>query len=141
MDNPRPLELLKQIKLECIERSNKHCKRHKKLKRIDDRLDILCTCLSGISTALLVSGFMIHPLLIASACCSGISFVVSNVQRSYNFKNKYIQHNISYYQYLELAREINVVMSKNHLTNDEYREYIQDINNRINLFHDTELII
>lgn len=141
MDNVKPLDLLYQIKIECIISSKTHKEKHLKLKKIDDRVDIICTCLSGVSTALLISGFLIQPLLIASAVCSGISFVISNIQRSYDFKNRYIQHNISYYQYLELAREINTVMYKNHLTNDEYQDFIIDINNRISLFHDTEIIL
>jgi hypothetical protein len=80
-------------------------------------------------------------VLVASAICSGLSFIVSRTQDKINLKQKYTQHNLTIKQYSDLNREICSVLSKNHLTNEEYQAYIDEIYDKISLIEDTSLII
>ena len=134
-------KILHDIKKDCYNKVKIYKKKYKKIKKIDDIIDMSCALMTGTSIALTISGFTIPPLLIASAVTSGASFCISRVQDKINFKSKYTKHNMTINQYNNLIREIITILTKNHLTPDEYHKYIIEVYDKISLIDDSALII
>lgn len=137
--NTNKIVILRNILKNCIVYSKLHKRKYKKMKKFDDIIDVSNSLLSGVSIGLLITGFEFPPLLIGSACLSGVHFVSSRLQDKYNFKLKYSNHHISLCQYNNLAREITAVLSKNNLSNQEYQNYIEECNDKISLIEDTQI--
>ena len=55
-------------------------------------------------------------------------------------KRKYVQHSITIAQYDALAREIIAVLHRNHMTSNEYDEFIDAMNDKMALIDDTRII-
>ena len=136
-DKRKYLNNLKDI---CFNQSKKYKKRYRKLKFKDDMLDVSTSCMTASVIAFTISGFVLPPLLIASASLSGVSFVIQQGQKTYQFKRKYIQHSITITQYDALAREIIAVLHRNHMTSNEYEEFIDAMNDKMALIDDTRII-
>jgi hypothetical protein len=134
-------QILRDIKNECILKSKKYKKKFKKYKRIDDFIDGTNALLNGVSISLIISGFGIPPLLVASAITSGVNFILSRFQDKINLKSKYTNHNLSINQYSNLSREILAVLTKNNLSSEEYHNYICEVTDKIALIEDSSLII
>jgi len=130
---------LKTILKSCQTNSKLYKRKYKKMKKIDDIIDLVTALLSGGSIALIIVGFTNPACLIASAILSGVNFVIVRLQDKYNLKHKYIQHNLSMQQYNDLMREISAVLTKNNLTSDEYQSYIEECYSKISLIEDTQL--
>jgi hypothetical protein len=131
---------LRRLQKMCIHESKNYKKRYKKLKRIDDRLDVITTILNMSSISLTVSGFGLPPLLIASASCAGFSLILSQAQKAYNTKVKLSTIGTTIIQYDSIAREIGAVLLRNHMTSKDYSEYIEDVNSKLSMIDDTRLI-
>lgn len=131
---------LRNIHKSCLGMAKHYKRRYKKLKRIDDFLDVTTTTLNMSAVALTVSGFVVQPLLIASATCAGLGLVVSQAQRTYNCKNKLSNFNVSVLQYEEICREITAVLHRNHMTSKDYQEYIEDVNAKLAMIDDSRLL-
>jgi hypothetical protein len=128
-------ELLCEILSECCERTKDHNKKHHKLKKIDDIVDVIISCSSAVSICLLLSVVAI-PVAIG---LSGMSFVLGAISKSLNWKGKYLSHNQSSRNFSNLAREINTTLRRNHLTNDDLIEYMESVNARIRLIEENEI--
>lgn len=135
----KKISILKDVLKECLENSKQCNIKYKRLKKFDDRLDVFSSFLSGSSIVLVLVGFEFPPCLIASAVLGGIDFIIKRGQDKYNYKQKYLQHNLTMLQYKELAREIRAVLTKNHMTSDEYQNYIEECNDKLSLIQDTQL--
>jgi len=135
------VKILRKLRKDCIDKIKIYKKKFKKLKRIDDAIDMMTATFTGVSISLTITGMTFPPLLIASATTSGFAFIIDRVQDKYNFKSKYTQHNLTINQYNNLAREILTVLTKNNLTPDEYHNYIVEITDKISLIEDTAIII
>tara|TARA_R110000772_G_scaffold17782_1_gene49488 strand:+ start:1566 stop:1991 length:426 start_codon:yes stop_codon:yes gene_type:complete len=133
--------LLRQISRDCIVKARSYRTRHKKLKFRDNAIDIFTSVLVAGSMSLTIMGITFPVLLIPSAVCSSIAFVITQAQRSYNLKHRYNMDAITYTQFEQISREISIVLRKNHLTNDDLIDFLEDINNRIALIEDTAIII
>lgn len=134
-------KLLREIAKKAVIKSKMYKRRHKKLKFIDNMIDLFISGCCACSMSLTILGIMFPPLLIPSAVLSGSAFVVAQIQRQYNFKNKYNMDGITYTQLKELSREINIILRKNHLSNNDLIDVIEDINNKLSLIEDTAIII
>jgi hypothetical protein len=134
------IKILNELKGGCLKKSKLYKKRYKKLKKIDDITDFTTSILNASSISLIVSSVSMPLLVIPSAVCSSIQFVIGQVQNKVNLKNRYNRHLTTSYQYEQLAREILIVLSKNHLTNDQYEAYIQEVNDKIGLIQDSEIL-
>lgn len=134
------IKMLKCILKDCLTLSNLYRKRYLYLKKVDDRIDFFNATSSGTAIILIVIGFTNPVCLLASAILSGINFVVSRGQDKLNFKSKYTQHLTTFQQYTDLAREIQVVMTKNNLTSDQYQDYIDELTSKRSLIEDSQLI-
>jgi hypothetical protein len=135
----KKIKILKEVLKECLDHSKTYKSKYKKLKKFDDRLDVLSSFLSGGSIVLVLVGFEFPPCLVASAVLGSIDFVIKRGQDKYNYKQKYTQHHLTMLQYKDLAREIRAVLSKNHMTSEEYQNYIEECNDKLSLIQDTQL--
>ncbi len=131
---------LNELKDKCFEESKIYKKRYRKLKLKDDAIDVITSGMNASVIALTISGFVLPPLLIASASLSGFSFVIQQGQRTYNLKRKYIQHDITIKQYDALAREIISVLHRNHMSGAEYDDFIEQVNDKWSLIDDSRII-
>jgi len=131
---------LNELKDKCFEESRAYKKRYSKLKWRDDFIDVITSGMNSGVIALTISGFVLPPLLIASASLSGVSFVIQQGQRTYNLKRKYIQHDITIKQYDALAREISHTLYRNHMTSEEYDDFIEQVNDKMALIDDSRII-
>lgn len=133
-------KLLQEIKIKCIDKAKGYTIRYKKLKKYDDITDLIVSFLNSANIACLISGLSYPPILIACLVCSGVSFIISRVQQSYNFKHRYTTHNQTINNYNELSREIVNTLYRNHLTNDELDDFIQYVNSKIDIIESTSII-
>ena len=131
---------LNELKDKCFEESRSYKKRYSKLKWRDDAIDVITSGMNSAVIALTISGFVLPPLLIASASLSGTSFIIQQGQRTYNLKRKYIQHDITIKQYDALAREIISTLHRNHMTSAEYDDFIEQVNDKWALIDDSRII-
>jgi len=136
-DKRKYLNNLKDI---CFNQSKKYKLRYRKLKHRSDMIDVATSSMTASVIALTISGFVIPPLLIVSCSLTGLSFVIQQGQKTYQFKRKYIQHSITITQYDALAREIISVLYRNHMTSNEYDEFIDAMNDKLALIDDTRII-
>ena len=136
-DKRKYLNKLKNI---CFEQSKKYKLRYRKLKFKDDMLDVATSCMTASVIAFTISGFVMPPLLIASASLTGVSFVIQQGQKTYQFKRKYIQHAITIAQYDALAREIIAVLHRNHMSSEDYDNFIEQMNDKMALIDDSRII-
>lgn len=134
------VEILKRRLKTCLDLSKSFRKRYQKIKKWDDRIDFFNAISSGTAIILIVVGFANPPCLLASAVVSGVEFIVSRGQDKWNLKAQYTQHHTTHHQYNDLAREIQAVMSKNNMTSEEYQNYIEEINGKMSLIEDSQLI-
>jgi len=133
-------ELLKKIKNKCKIKSEQYIKRYKRLKKIDQRLDLTISFLNSANIALLISGLTFQPVLIGCLVCSSSTLILSRLQQSYNLKHKYNCHNNTVNNYNDIVREITNTLYRNHLTNEQLEDFIEYINSKISLIEDTTII-
>jgi len=132
--------LLKKIKNNCIEKSKQYLVRYKRLKKIDDIIDIIISFLNSANIACLISGLSYPPILFASIACSSVSFIISRAQQSYNFKHRYTTHNNTVNNYNELIREITNRLYRNHLSNEQLEDFIEYINSKLDIIENTSIL-
>lgn len=133
------IQELKKIKTECLANSVLYKRKHQKLKKRDQTIDGVCSVLNAGSITLILSTPTVPPLFIASAVCSGLQFILSRVQEKLKWKEKYNSFLTTSNQYYGLASEINVVLHKNHLTNELYEAYIEEVSDKITLVRDSQI--
>lgn len=131
---------LRRLQKICINDSKDYKKRYKRLKWISDVVEVAHTSLNMSAVALTLSGFGIPPLLIASACCAGAGMVLSQGQKSYRSQTRLTNYNVCVTQYDSIAREINSVLLRNHMSSKDYQEYIDDIHAKLDLIDDSRLL-
>lgn len=127
--------ILKNILKECLDKSKKHQKKHSRYKMYDEVLGLVEAGLSAVSIVLLLSGY---GVVLAVICNSG-SFVLGRVREKLNYTMKQNKHNLSFKQYSNLARELQAILSKNHLTDEDIINIIDEINGKMALIQDDEL--
>ena len=131
---------LNELKDKCFEESKAYKKRYSKLKQKDDFIDVATSGMNSAVIALTISGFVLAPLLIISASLSGVSLIIQQGQRTYNLKRKYITHDMTYKQYIDIVRKIEAILQKNHMTTEEYDQFIDQIHDRLALIDDARII-
>jgi len=134
-------KLLREMAKNCVNKSKLYRKRHKKYKFRDDIIDLSVSMMVGASMSLTIMGITFPILLIPSAILSGIAFVLSQAQRQYNLKHRYNMDSITCIQLQELSREISIVLRKNHLSSEDYEDFLNDVSNKLSLIEDTAIII
>jgi hypothetical protein len=135
-------ELLGKSIAECITKSKKYFARYSKLKKRDDRLDVIKDTLNACSIGLIVAGLVAFPpaLFIAIACNIG-NYICTRWSTTLDYKHKYSRDALSSKQLVDLAREMTAVLAKNNLTSEQYMAFIEETNNRIALISDSAIPI
>lgn len=133
-------KLLKDIKNKCLIKSKLYTKRYKKLKRIDQVIDLTISFLNSANIALLISGLEFPPVWIGCIVCSSGTLILSRLQQTYNLKHKYNTHNNTIIYYNDISREITNTLYRNHLTNEQLEDFIEYINSKLSLIEDNEII-
>ena len=131
---------LRRLQKICINESKDYKKRYKRLKWKTDAVEVIHTSLNMTAVGLTLSGFAIPPLLIASACCAGAGLVLSQAQKAYRTSTRLSNFNVCVTQYDSIAREINSVLLRNHMSSKDYQEFIEDINAKLDLVDDSRLL-
>lgn len=131
---------LDKLKKECFSLSSVYRKRYKKLKWRDDVIDVITSSLNAGVIALTISGINFTPLLFISIGLSGVSYIITQAQRTYNLKRRYITHDMTYKQYIDIVRKIEAILQKNHMTTEEYDQFIDQIHDRMALIDDARLV-
>ena len=134
------IKILKSMLMKCHDTSHDYKIKYRSLKKLDDRLDFFTAILNGTAIVLIMAGFTNPSCLLASIIISSVDFVITRAQDKMNFKAKYTNHLTTYQQYADLAREMGAVLSKNNMTSQEYQNYIEEINSKIPLIEDSQLI-
>ena len=133
-------KLLREIHQKCLAEHKAYKKRYKYLKKRDDLVDVAHTSLNMSAVALTISGFGVPPLLIASACCAGLGLVLAQAQKTYNSKVRLTNYSVCVCQYDEMCREITSVLYRNHMTSEDYQDYIETIHAKLSMIDDSKLI-
>ena len=133
--------VLRDIKQKCIKYVKSNTKKYLKLKFINDMLDLSLAFLQSAGISCTVLGMTYPVLLPISAVVSGVAFIGSRLQDKYNFKTKLAQHQLTIRQFNHISREIVAVLSKNNLSEDEYYNYIIEIQDKISLIEDSSIIV
>lgn len=134
------IQYLKQLKEDCKLNSNKYYIAYKRLKWKDDIIDISTSLLNATSIALMISGLSFPPVLLGAITCSGLAYIITQVQKSYNLKHRYTLHDITYKQYLDTIKKIDEVLTKNGLTGEQYEYFIQNMNEKCSLIDDARIL-
>jgi hypothetical protein len=133
--------LLRKMAKDCIDKSKLYRKRYKRYKFRDDMIDIFTSSCVACSMSFTIVGITFPILLIPASVLSGFAFIITQVQRQYDLKRRYHMDSVTYTQLVELSREISIVLRKNHLTNEEYEDFLNDVSNKLSLIEDTAIII
>jgi hypothetical protein len=133
-------KVLKQLRQECMKNYKEYSERYRRLKRKDNITDGVCSVLNCGTIVCIVNTPVVPPLFIPSAVCSGLQFIISRYTEKMRWKDKYNQYLTTANQYYALNKEILVVLHKNHLTNEQYGDYISEITDKLNLVRDTQLL-
>jgi hypothetical protein len=133
------IKVLKKLKDDCNNKYKEYNKKYKKYKRYDDITDFITSILNASSISLIMSSLTLPLLIIPAGVLSSAQFIITRAQDKMKLKDKYSSFHISANQYDGLRREIITVLSKNHLDNSQYQQYIEEVHDKINLIKDTEI--
>ena len=87
----------------------------------------------------LVITFMgLTPVIVISLSLTSLSTVIIAGMNSYDIDYKIQSHNNSYLQFSEIYRHYQSILIKNGLTSKQVDEYLNEMNEKINLVMDTE---
>lgn len=133
------VDTLNKIKKECLRYSTQYKKSHQKLKKRDNVIDGVNAVLNATSITCIINSPAVPPLVIAAAVSSALQFVLSRIQDKMRWKEKMTAFLTTSNQYHNMASEICVVLHKNGLSNEQYGEYLEEVNDKISLIRDTQL--
>lgn len=144
MDNSERIEYkknaLKNILNNIIEKKKYNFQNYKKFKKINSLCKITFTCLNGLTIAALIAGLAIPPILIGCGISSGLAFILNSCYEAANINDKMNKYDITTRQYDEIIREVNIILIYNNLKPEQIDEIIENINQKISMIADTEIL-
>ena len=121
--------------------SYKHYKKHKKLKKINTILKVIVNVLNAGSICSLVISYMgLSPVILISLSFTSMSSLLTAFLSSFEIDYKINSHNNSYLQYSEIYRHYNQLLIKNGLSSGDIDILLNEMNEKLNLIQDTELL-
>ena len=112
----------------------------KKINETSEAGIIFCSSLS--TSVLLTTLFNMNPhFLIVGTVLTTISTITKAVKNVYKLNDTIESFKTTFQQYSDLERDLRTILYKNHLTNEEIINILDDFNNRISLIQDTAIII
>lgn len=118
-------------------------KKMMKLKRIDNVSESIIIASGAIAVSnLFVTLAVINPItLTIGATFSSISTVGGAVKRVFDVRAKYESIRTTYHQLNDLERTTRAILAKNHMTEEQYLNLLDDMNNQMSLIEDTAIPI
>ena len=132
-------KVLNDLRKNCLKNNKKYNKLYQKFKKYNNIVSFSASLLNASSITLILSTPAIPVLFIPSAVCSSLQFIISRVYEKLNIQDKTLIYLNTSNQYYALMNEIVIVLNKNHLTNEQYGEYIEVITSKIDLIRDTQI--
>ena len=133
------ITVFKDILANLKKKKDKHYNKYKKLKCINNFLKVGVNILNAGSICALVITYMgLTPVIVLSLSLTSLSSLIIAGMNSYDIDYKIQSHNNSYLQYSEIYRHYQSVLIKNGLTSKQLDEYLNEMNEKINLVMDTE---
>ena len=123
-------------------KKNLHLKKYIKYKNIDNISKISVSILNGvsISSIILAIGPQLPFLLILTLCSTSVAGLIGIIHQAASISHKLNAHHITYHQYVDLLRDIKGKILRNHLISKDYDDMIININIRLTIIEDNELI-
>lgn len=131
---------LREIKKHSKSQYQYHKKKYKKNKNINSYTNLSITLLNSVSISLLIIGILHPPIIIASGACSGLSFIIQELQKTYYNDNKVGSHKITYSQYYDIYIEVTNILDNNGLTEEQYKNLINNLQDRLEIIRDSQQI-
>lgn len=133
------IKIFKEILENIKKKKDKHYKKYKKLKCINNFLKVGVNILNAGSICSLVISYMgMTPVIVISLSLTSLSTLITAGMNSYDIDYKIQSHNNSYLQFSEIYRHYQSILIKNGLTSKQVDEYLTEMNEKINLVMDTE---
>lgn len=137
----------KKVVLKLLKSINNQKTRFKKrsayYKRVDDISDGLLTfCSTATVTSIVLTYSNVSDTgLLVSGCLSSLSMIGGAVKQALSIKNKWSESRNSYKQLNDLAREVHILLARNHLTTTDIDNLLTDIHHRLALIDDSAPIL
>ena len=112
----------------------------KKINETSEAGIIFCSSLS--TSVLLTTLFNMNPhFLIVGTVLTTISTIAKAVKSVYKLNDTIESFKTTFQQYSDLERDLRTILYKNHLSNEDIINILDDFNNRISLIQDSAIII
>ena len=135
-------ELIKESIDDIKIKSKAHDIMFRKYRQIDKLIELPSIIFDAIvSTSLFFYFTQENPVnwvIILAIILSSTSFIISTIRKFYNFTYKYHSHDSSSKLYNQVHREIQMVLIKNHLDHDIYRDLYGDTVKQISIIEEYE---
>lgn len=134
-------ELILELLAEVQSKRKRYLRRWTKLRKINDVTEmLLISCSSFAVSNLVVTLATINPItLIIGSAFSVISAIGNGCKSAYKLHEKLESLKTTYQQLSDLERETRAILSKNHMSDEEYENLLTDINHRFSLIEDTAI--
>lgn len=119
-----------------------HFNKYKRYRNIDNSSKIAISLLNGVSiTSIIIAmGPQLPLIMIITLCSTSIAGLISIIRQASNISYKLNTHHITLQQYTDLLRDIRLKIIRNHLESHDYDTMIENINIRLSIIEDNELI-
>ena len=149
MDKPKDIPSMKNTKISMMReilsdiklRQKKHSIISKRFKNINTFMKAIINGLNAVSITSLVISLTNPFTLIISIITTSISSVGTAILSAIDIDSKFHIHNMSQLQYIDLYRDINARLVKNHLSSIDLDILLSELNNRLSLVEDSSLPI
>lgn len=133
------IDILKGMRNAATTKAVEYMLKYEKLKKKDERIDLLNSFLSSGVIALSITSIPIPPLIFASIGMSSLGLIINSLHKTSKIKMKIERHSITSKQWGELAREISTVLVRNNMSSLEYSSVIESFNQQIGFIEDASL--
>ena len=133
------IKVFKDLLANTKKKKDKHYKKYKKLKCINNFLKVGVNILNAGSICSLVITYMgMTPVIVISLSLTSLSTFIIAGMNSYDIDYKIQSHNNSSLQFSEMYIHYQSILIKNGLTSKQVDEYLNEMKEKINLVMDTE---
>lgn len=136
------LKLIHNLLRDINTRKVRHYNKFKYYKKINTGFKTTVNILNGVSISSLVLSLPGNLITLGiSIGCTSTSALLSIINQSIDYENKFRLHQTSYLQYVDIYRDVNARIMRNHLTSEDLDNILTEMNSRIGLIEDNSLPI
>lgn len=133
------VEILKKMRNDATTKAVEYMLKYEKLKKKDERLDLVNSFLTSGVIALSITSLSIPPVIFASIGMSSLGLILSSLHKTSKIKMKIERHSTTSKQWSELARTITNILVKNNMSSEQYGGIIEALNREINFIEDSSI--